>query len=552
MSFSKSESSFFIPSLPLVRAPTSTLYARGIETLERMNNDMQRLNSLIDEYNHAQNRTDRIQKLKQLDALCQFIDDGYNDDEVAFFPDYQKIIYTALQEALIAQRAVLYLDSNYKSKAAFVSDSGRELSDVIDTMSTEDVAQIMQLLSTGKRRDLRKQLAQIAPGNSAYQIFLIQHDIEFIGGGNSRNFVFVNRASQQRILLKLENSLGNSKKPERELRAAMKDAENKSNFLVRQWSDRRAAFRDPETNAITIRRLTVMDYSIGTIVNDMPLETDLVAQQNLAVDMALAQIMIYKKMHLLNKTWTDGKTENILFHRDPQTQTMIGEIADCKAIYDCDPRTGKIINSRYASGTPFASAPEYTDNEAHTVDVDRACVYTIGKNLYESLLRFAPHAYKNYFKPNAKGRAPYEVNELSDKYFNHEIFAEPFKSLIQSMTRADPAARISDDKLFSQLLDIKFAQHPEHEQYQQACQKIEQILAFDLETEEQQQRREFVFKCYEILLNPQPDLGKLNRGLERVLQRYQARQPTTIYKEALDSQKKSGDQMNVTKGLDSK
>lgn len=552
MTHSKKESSFFIKPLAPIDPPLPIRFLRDpyLSTLNRMNNDIEKLNDLITEYNQADNRKDQIQKLKQLDAARQRIDDEYTDEQVAYFPDYQRKIYTFLQQAIVAQRALFHINSNYETRGIFEPDSGRELSDVMDTMPTEDVAQIMEVLAVKKPKNVRQQLAKIAPMNRAYQDFLIQHDIEFIGGRNSKNFVFVNRISQQRILLKLENSMDHSKKPERELRTALNSQENEAGFLVRHWSDRRAAFADPETSELIMRRLTVMDYSPGRGLNDIPVETDMAAQQNLMVDTALAQIMIYKQMHLLGKIWTDGKGSNILFHRDPNTQVMVAEIADCKAICDCDPMSDTFTNSMSVLYTPYITAPELESDESNIVDIDKAAVYTIGKNLYESLLRFVPNAHRNYNTLNKKGRYPYAVVELPDAYFKHEIFAEPFKSLIQSMTRADPAARISNDELFSQLLNIKFAQHPEHAQYQQACQKIEQILAFDLTVEEKQQRNEFVFKCYQTLLNPTPDLDKLNKRLERVIQKYQERPTTTIYKEALGSQKKDGSQVHKTRGLD--
>lgn len=551
MSYSENERSFFIESLPLVRAPRPNISERGHAFLARMNEDIGQLNLLISEYNLANNRTDRIAKLKQLDTTRRRLDDSYSDAEISHLLDYQSSVYSALQQALYQQRSRLHLGSNYQAKAIFEPDSGQELSDVLDGLSTDEIAQIMQILSLGKRKELRQQLTQIAPLNQAYQTFLIEHDVEFIGGGNSKNFAFTHRIRQKRILLKLENRLNSPKKDERELRTSLSEKSNESGFLVHEWSDRRAAYLDPKTNKVTIRRLTVMDCSQGHTISDLPLEADIPAQQNLAIDVALSQIMIYKKMHFLGKTWTDGKGENLLLHRDPLTQGMVAEIADCKAIYTCDPANGTADFQAAVCTTTGASAPELQVQKPGVIDIDKAAVYTIGRNLFESLLCFVPTAYQKYLTPAGNdGKCPYEAVELPDNYFNHPVFDGPFKALIQSMVLSEPTARISNDELFLKLLDIKFAQHPNSALYQQISQNLKRILEFDLPPEEKQQRNEFVLKCYQVLLMPPHDLTNLDQRLNRLIQKYEARSVTTIYKGALDSQKKTGLDESRSKDLD--
>lgn len=549
MTNSGHEKSFFIQPLPPIRSPIPKLSPLGQQLWDSMKSDIQQLNHLITDYNRANDRSEKIAKLKQLDETRQRLDDQYADNAIAFFPDYQAVIYTSLQHAMQQQRAYLHIGSNYQGRAIFEPDSGQELSDVIHDMETADIAQIMQILAAGKRKNIHQRLAQIAPTNQAYQNFLMQHDVEYVGGGNSQNFAFVNRIRQQRILLKLENRLDNPKKDDRELRAALSGPGKKASFLVHEWSDRRAAYEDLKTGTVTVRRLTVMDFSRGRALDDLPIQADVAAQQTLAVDAALAQIIVYKKMHLLGKAWTDGKGANLLLHRDPSTQCMVAEIADCKGIYACDLDQETATFEEAVCTTSGISAPELIVEKPGVIDMDKSAVYTIGKNLYETLLRFAPKAYQKYLTPSSGGDCPYEQVELPDNYFNHPIFAEPFKALIQSMIQAVPAARISNDELFLQLLDIKFAQHPDRAQYQQIGQKIKQILAFDLPVEEKQQRAEFTLKCYQALLEPQQDLNNLEQRLNRVIQKYEARPSTIIYKEALDNQKKDGEQKS--EGLDS-
>ena len=552
MTHSGNERSFYIAPLPFVTSPRPDLSVRGEAFLARINKDIRQLNLLISEYNATSDRTEQIAKLKQLDISRQRLDDTYPDQELSHFPDYHTAIYTALQEALYQQRSLLHLGSNYQKIAIFEPDLGQELSDVLDGLSTEEVGQIMQVLAQGKgkAKSIHQKLTQIAPMNLAYQTFLIQNDVDFVKGGNSKNCAFVNRQHQTRILLKLENRLNSPKKEERELRNLLNEQTPDDNFLVREWSDRRAAYTDPKTNKVIIRRLIVMDCSPGRTISDLPLETDVPAQQNLAIDTALAQIMIYKKMHLLGKTWTDGKGDNLLLHRDPQTQKMVAEIADCKAIYPCDAANGTADFQAPVVITPRWSAPELLAHKPGVIHTGKAAVYTIGRNLFESLLSFAPTAYQRYLTPRADGTCPCDVEEFPDQYFNHPVFDGPFKELIQSMVVSDAAARISDDELFLKLLDIKFAQHPQFAEYQHISQNLKRILEFDLPTEEKLQRNEYVYKCYQSLMVTQPDFTKLDQRLNRVVQRYEARSVTTIYKGALDSQKKAGLDESNSKELD--
>ena len=538
MSHNAKEAPFFIQPLHPIRPPGTRVSVRGAEILQRMNRDIQQLNQLITAYNRADNRKDRVGKLQLLDRERQRLDDEYGDIVVSAVPDYQTNVYVALQHAMYQQRRLLHVDSNYQMLAIFQADSGRELSDILDSMTTEEVTQIIQVLSTAKAKTIRKSLSAIAPLNHSYQALLIQHDIDFIGGANSKNFSFVNRQNAQRIIMKVENRLDTPKKEERELRTALSNEKDETSFLVREWSDRRVVYEDPTSHKMQARRLIVMDCSQGRTLEDLPLEADIPAQQQLAVDIALAQIMVYKKMHLLGKTWTDGKGENIFFYRDPLTQHMRAEIADCKAIFSCDPRLGVMPPDDGYLHTPGSTAPELMTKQTNPINVDKAAAYTIGRNLYESLLKFVPKAYIKYFTPTASGQCPYEAIELDQNYFKHAIFAEPYQSLVQSLVNADPNARISLDELYLQLLEIKYAQHPNVVQYQHINQNIRQILAFDLDDTEKLLRSEFIYKCYQALLSSAVDLDKMNNRLERVLQRYSARPPTTIYKTALDTHKK--------------
>lgn len=546
MSISKADPSFFITPLPTIRSPGASPSERGISILQAMNDDVRELNRLIDLYNRADDFITRINILKQLDQRQQYLDDAYPDDIIAMVPDYQLHMYTSLHQAICRQREQLHVDSNYQLLAIYEPDLGRELSNVIQGMSTADIAQLMQVLASGVRKNLRARLASIAPTNRAYQDFLIQHDIMFIGGGNSVNFAFVDRISQQRIILKLENRLNIPKRAERELRDAQ---QNSSSFLIREWSDRRAVFDDPKTNKKTVRRLIVVDYTQARILEDIPTQSDIIAQQMQAVDIALAQILLYKKMHNLGKTWTDGKGSNIFFHRDPRTVCMVAEVADCKAFYPCDP----INRTAYFSGSPIVtvgvSAPELMCQTPGTVNIEQLTVYAIGKNLYESLLVFVPSAYQKYFAPDQNDKRLSDAVELTNNYFKHPIFAEPFQSLIQHMTCADPAARMSNDDLFTQLLDIKFAAHPQREQYQQICQKLKVISGFTLDDENQQKKNEFLLRCYEDILLPQADLLAIDQRLSRVIQKYATIAPSTIYKEALSAQRKDESHLDHTKGL---
>ncbi|MCX7090882.1 MAG: hypothetical protein NTU48_05475 [Legionellales bacterium] len=554
----ENEHSFFIEPLPLIHAAVKKLHARGAGLLSRINEDIHQLNDLINEYNQVSKHTDRIAKLKQLEATQQRLDDAYSDDQISFCstffsPDYQSFVYTALHQSLYQQRTRLRLGSDDQMSAILEPDSGQELSDVLDGMAMDEIVQIMQVLASRASNRIHPQLTKIAPLNVAYQNFLIQHDVECIGGVNSKNFVFTHRLRQQRIVLKLENRLNTPKKNERELRALLSEKENEPSFLVPEWSDRRAVFIDPGTNQSMMRRLTVMDYNEGSTLHDLPVEADSVAQQNLAIDVALAQIMIYKKMHLLGRTWTDGKGDNLLLHRDPSTQCMVAEIADCKAMYTFNLETGTAEFEEAICRSIGRSAPELLAETPEIIDVDKAAVYTIGKNLFESLLCFVPMAYQEYVSPVKKeGVASYKNVELPNQFFNHPVFDGPFKALIQGATRADPTARISNDDLFLKLLDIKFAQHLEYAQYQQISQNLKRILGFDLSFEERQQRNEFVLKCYKAVLTPDQDLERLDQRLTRVIQKYEARPVSTIYKEALGSQKKAGFDENKGQSLEIK
>lgn len=116
-----------------------------------------------------------------------------------------------------------------------------------------------------------------------------------------------------------------------------------------------------------------------------------------------------------------------------------------------------IYRGKRLNATAFYSAPEFSRTcliKSSGWSGEALMVYTLGKNLYESMLYNWDVLLKDY---HLRKKDRYEFD---DSYFHHGIFAytdegPALKALIQDMVRIDPEQRISLETVISRMVKIR-------------------------------------------------------------------------------------------------
>lgn len=519
MPSSQTQAQFVITPLSLLTIPP-TVPPKGHKVLTQMNHDINQINEAIAAYNEALDPASRIERLRQLDELQQRLGAQYSDRYVTAIPPYQQLMHEQLFVDIQAQREALQIRSDYLPQSTVISDPGSEAGEIINTMDPEQYKLFMAIIANGSipiRDALRNTVYANDPAGDRYRAFIDAYDIEFIGGNNSRNFKFTHRLTQQNIVVRYSNNLNRFKKHEYELRARIKE---KDNFMSAQWADRRTTFAGPTGSPLS-GRISVMEYSVGRTLADIPWHSSKKKVQHQAgIDVSLAQILLHKKLRIYGKAWPDSKSDNIFFHRDPTSGRITATVSDNKALCAIDSNNILLRDEGGWVRTDYLSAPELRTQQA--IDADKMAVYTIGKNLYEAMLLCEPKKHRRYCMTNPRtSKAVYEVDELSDEYFQLLVFFGPegqeLRGLIEETVKIDPAQRLSSDQLLQRLLRLKFADYPE---YMALIDKIQQILEFPLEDVDAVKRERFMVRIYENMLDKNQDIAVLHTQLDDILSRY--------------------------------
>jgi serine/threonine protein kinase len=157
-----------------------------------------------------------------------------------------------------------------------------------------------------------------------YRDFLTNHQITYLGGGNSQNFIVLNTTTQRRQVLKLEERLDAPKLPAREAMSEM------GHNFAHEHGERAVVVSNSLTGeGQTVRSLTVTDYyPKGSVMSyahgiDNPKER---FEASAAIMQQMAEV--YMELEENNFMFTDGKGANWLIDEDGMVH-----LADTKAIY---------------------------------------------------------------------------------------------------------------------------------------------------------------------------------------------------------------------------
>ncbi|WP_298624379.1 protein kinase [uncultured Legionella sp.] len=323
--------------------------------------------------------------------------------------------------------------------------------ELLAKMPADKVAELAALVAKGKGckiNDLTSLLKGIyekdTPEYLQMQEFLANHKLEFLGGGNSKNFKVSNIYTGNSYVLKLDNRLNAPKQMEAKLMVELKAT------MTPIHAERQTTFKD-EKGQLATRVLLMTEYCAGG-----DLESD--AKKQPASNKLKAAVGIYRQMaetlETIRKTgvlFPDLKNTNWLIDNERKLR-----IADTKSFlpatngfYDSSNQENKWYN---LLSTRYMNPPEFKSGEFKT---DPVHAYQLGKNLYQyltdcSILYLYEHGDGDGAQYN----------------FNFPIFKTPegleLRNIIEQSIKPDPKQRISVESMLATLstLDKKLNPAP--------------------------------------------------------------------------------------------
>lgn len=407
--------------------------------VESVNEDIKRINILINSYNSTRGEHAQIGILQKIDTLREAIENKYSGKHIELCPAYRDEIQSKLfnelreQSANIGLRSVEHLNSSASSNRDIPRTPSLEsFSTILANMKPERVSTLLAILLRGeqfKQGDQLKRLyARHETGYKEFQDFLRQNSIDFLGGGNSKNFKITPLDGSPPYVLKVDNRLNMPKGVEAHLRT-----HSLHDTFTPVYAERQACTINSE-GRMSARSIVITEYCNGGDIESHGVRR----QDEATLQKCAAALNIYGQMgRILEKIRRDG----CAFPDMKNTNWLIDEhntvrLADTKSFLFTD-KQGTINLSESKERwynlltTGYMNPPEFASLSAFSADKMHA--FMLGKNLYQYLT-------------NCSWR------ELLDKTaieldFKHELFnseeGRMFKTLIKELAYPNASDRIS-------------------------------------------------------------------------------------------------------------
>lgn len=418
------------PKLP-PRKPMPHLsdFEHGALPREDMVKFTKEVNLLIDQYNKQDKDSSKIDTLKEIQKKIQEIDYKYRPSQLARSPGYQ------------SAHDSLFKDIQYQYSSLGVSSfsspkKSSSLPEVIANMSPEKTNQLLGILNKGKEADLDNELKALyqptdkSEEAKAFRQFLKEHEISFLGGGNSKNFKVTRLKDGTESVLKVDNRLDMPRNIESHLREKLGDK------FAPIDTERTAIGKDSEGKPIQ-RTLLVTEFCKGGSVDQQRSQFTTVPElvENTGkIFEQMSSVML--DIQEAGCMFPDAKITNWLVDEDNKIR-----LADTKSFLFTDK------NGNYHSDIPgneycgFISTGGFQPPEFYksSMSSDSVHAYILGKNLY-------------YYTSGKLGKGDDGSKyDFSGQFFKTKEGPE-YKEIIEGLIKPDPSKRMpvreAVDRLF--------------------------------------------------------------------------------------------------------
>ena len=396
------------------------------------------VNGLIERYNETTVKSQKIQILNEIRAKIREVERAHIPSYFEKSPAFRKTrnaLFYEIQRQYVRMGASPLLDK---------STPLSPLSQIIDNMSPDKVDKLLavlveckgdQALITTGLKNLYKTEDQSIEA-IFFRKFLREHQISFLGGGNSKNFKVVRIDGSEAEVLKVDYRLDASRRAESHLRSQLSDR------LTPMYADRQTTYiipsKDPKKpSKIICRTLLVTQYCHGGGLDAFAEKLNDIKKLENACPVFEQMSSTFLRIQEAGCFFPDAKLSNWLIDGDKV------QIADTKSFLFIN-RDGR-FDSKLPQNkdAPFIEThgyrpPEFIDDD-EPIDADPAHAFILGLNLYEFITGESA---------KEKDSSPVE--------FTQAIFAtakgRQYKNLIEALIQPDPTERMSmDDARFTLL-----------------------------------------------------------------------------------------------------
>lgn len=320
------------------------------------------------------------------------------------------------------------------------------LAEIIANMSPHKADSLLEILSKGSdaaglQKDLKTLYLDNPKSTEAqnFSTFLQEHQIDFLGGINSKNFKVTQNLSGATQVLKVDNRLALPRHVIYSLRKQLKD------LFIAVYVERQAVAKvwNKETNGYKFisSTLVVSDYceegSLNSYAQRMHMNGFTKTLQS-AADIGIKMAQVYLELQALDAFFPDSKISNFLVKNNKliiaDTKSFLWSY---KGIYSKNHPNNKKMSLLKTRGFGFD-----LDFNSVNIPVEPAHVRLLARNLFAYLMN------------EGKGFPPNE--DLQEVHFNDPFFTgnekgQKFKDLILALSKATPAIRMPLEEVQKQL-----------------------------------------------------------------------------------------------------
>lgn len=492
-----------------------------IDYLEEINQHFIDINELIDAYNKADSDRRKVKLLRKIYDRYQLLVYTYPQNVVSSSPYYQTMVNDQLMRGI--QRECLDLGipslrTLYNPDPRVPIDDPSSLAEIVANMDPTKAVNLLEILISGPQFDIHRLAAlyqPLEPGYNEFQAFLNSHSIQFIGGGNSQNFVVTSQIDGSSQILKVENRMRAPKLAEQQLRE-----DSLHDVMSKVFAERQVSCELNDHSVIT-RNLIVSEYiSYGNLEQYSINRPDIQARMNTAIDLFSQMTEILIDITYLDTCFfPDMKITNWMVDENKRLRIADGKSFLFASNADVSEKISYVNKDESFICSLHMLSPEFRFLTKHEYDVDKMHAYMLGKALYQyltlcsenELIRIEHSSQFNFDLPvfhTQQGKSMiFLINHLVRTHPNHRMSLEDVKIRLEVMKRQDFCRSI--------LLDIESYAINGNDANMQYFINFANDVINNLQTIDSCQRQEddllTILSCLE---NAQEDINRIKQTIE--------------------------------------
>lgn len=389
------------------------------------------VNRLIQKYNRTPDLSEKEQSLKDIQNKIKQVEYKFPPSLIAESPGFREV-NAGLFKEIQHQMASLGINSLLNSPT-----KPSPLAEVIANIAPDKADKLLDILVKGKNFQI--ELKELYPPEDKskeaerFRDFLNNHEIRFLGGKNSKNFIVTNLVDNSDLILKVDSRLDMSRIAEAHLREELP-----SQFTLIE-AERQVTGKNKNGETISRTLLVTENCSGGSVLDysskfSTPAES---LKSTFDIFEQMANIMV--QIQDSKCVFPDAKISNWLV--DTNGKVLI---ADTKSFLFTDEDGRCSLSLPDNQYSVLLSSPSFSPPELYSgsFDADSTHAYILGKNLYIGAVGMA------------------FIGDDGSKFdFDRAIFKEEhgpeLRALIEALVKPNPADRMPVREALDELFILK-------------------------------------------------------------------------------------------------